>query len=66
MGGASEEEQLLLQVGSQLEQTQDLTHSCPADMAQPGRRSVAADGTAVHQLVDMAGQRQQPGNPRDA
>src|SRR5262249_38964659 len=65
-GGRFEEQQLFLQIRSKIEQAEYLAHSRPADMAQPGRRSVAAERARANQLFDMPGQRHKPRDPRDA
>ena len=51
--GMFEEQQLFLQVGCEVEQAEDLTQARPADSAQPGRLSIAADCARANQLFDM-------------
>ena len=63
--GMFKEQQLFLEVRGEVEQTEYLAHSCPTDMAQSGRRSVAADRARANQLFDMPGQRHQPCDSRD-
>src|SRR5262249_28083575 len=60
------EQQLFLQVGGEIEKSNDLTHARPADVAQPGRRSVAAQYSRANQVVDMPGQGPQLCDARDA
>src|SRR5262249_61979391 len=65
-GGRSlKEQQLFLQIGGKVEQAKDLTHARPADVAQPGRRGVAANRARANQVVDLSGQGQQPRDPWD-
>src|SRR5262249_33048861 len=58
--------QLFLQVGGEVDKGDDLTHSCPADVAQPSRRSVAANRARANQVVDVPRQGQQLCDARDA
>src|SRR5262245_66372471 len=54
-GGTWEEEQVFLQVGSQIHERQDLAQAGAADMAQPRRLGVAVDGNGTDQRVDSTG-----------
>ena len=61
-----EEQQLFLQVRCEIEHAEDLTHPRPADPAQPGRYGIACDRARANQFFDMAGQRHQSRDLRDA
>src|SRR5215468_1222462 len=54
-GGSLKEQQLFLQVGGEVDKSEDLTHARPADTAQPSCRGVAAQRARANQVVDMPG-----------
>ena len=65
-GWSLKEQQLFLQIGGEVEKGEDLTHACPAEVAQSSRCGIAANRARANQVVDMPGQGHELCDARDA